>query len=149
MWIFIQMFLDIAVRGSPYVRRIEVLDDTGSSYVELFYDDCVVLGFDSLNPPSSILYGLAMLSTANGNVLRTLIKVMLQFVAPDGTTIGEPVPAIACLVPELQGNARSKCSGSALRRTLFTTTAPGDIGNGTLIVGTRKSNVINALPRIR
>lgn len=143
------MFLDVAVRGSPYVQRIEVLDDTGSSYVELFDDDCVVLGFDSFNPPSSITYRSAILSTANGDVVRTLIKVMVQFVAPDGTTNGQPVPAIACLVPELQGNDRPKCFGSALRRTLFPATAPGDIGNGTLIVGTWKSNVINALPRIR
>lgn len=35
-----------------------------------------------------------------------------------------------------------------LRRTLFTATAPGHIGNGELFGGTRKSNVINALPRI-
>ena len=29
------MFLDVAVRGSPYIQRIEVLDDAGSSYIEL------------------------------------------------------------------------------------------------------------------
>lgn len=132
------MFLDITLRGSPYVQRIEVLDDTGSSCVELFDDDCVVLGFDSPNPPISIFYEWTMLSTANGDVLRTLIQVMLQSVAPDGTTIGEPVPVIACLVPELQGNTRPKCSGSALPRTLFTATAPGDIGNETLIVDTNQ-----------
>lgn len=49
--ILIQISLDIATPGSPYVQRIQVLDDTGSSYVELFYDDCVGFGFDCLNPP--------------------------------------------------------------------------------------------------
>ena len=53
------MLLDIALRGSPYAKRIEVLDDTGSSYVELFDDDCTDLGLDSLNPPPPVQFSTA------------------------------------------------------------------------------------------
>ena len=72
------------------------------------------------------------------------IKVGIQFVAPDGTNIGDLIRARAVLANDWYA-MRERCSGQALWSIFFTANAPHAIGNGELIVGTHKSVVMSNL----
>lgn len=122
------------------------MDDTGSSYLELFIDDCLSLGLDpSNNIPAYIDCGRELLTTANGIIQVQKILVEVQYIASDNSTIGSRIMIKAAIIAGYSGN-RSRCSGQSLRRHLFTATAPGAIGTGNLHVGTHKTHVVNSLP---
>ncbi|OJJ46122.1 hypothetical protein ASPZODRAFT_2059193 [Penicilliopsis zonata CBS 506.65] len=124
----------VQLPGSTITLCVEVFDDTGSSYLDLFWDDCYGLGMDPLTLLRNYQYDFIDLNAANGLIRRPLIPVTLQFVAADDTLIGQPIHTSACLCLDVHSWERPRCSGSSLRRSLFTATAPGDLGNGTLIV---------------
>jgi hypothetical protein len=122
----------VRIPGFEIVQEISVLDDTGSSYLDLFIDDCLRLGLDRFNIPQPLDCGSEWLMTAGGQIEVRKVLVELQIIAADDTVIGEPFLTKAVLPNEFSGY-RSRCSGQGLRRRLFTATAPGAI-------------VINSLP---
>lgn len=137
--------VDVRLPYLPAVRRLTVLDDTGSSHLELFSEDCLALGFHPLHVPPAISNGMVKMMTANGPVQLECIDVEVQFVALDGTAIGD-VTHVTAVVLDVPVGTRARCSGQGLRGTLCTATAPLDRGHGALIVGTNKSRVVTCLP---
>lgn len=131
--------------NSRYLRTVTVLDDTGSSYFELFLGDCLALGFDPrLTIPSEIFIGNTTLITANGEISVQCIKVGVQFIGPNGCRLGTVTTITAACSKHWTGD-RSRCSGQALRGLFFTATAPWPIGQGALVVGTHKSPVMSSI----
>ncbi|KAJ9263327.1 hypothetical protein DTO195F2_2983 [Paecilomyces variotii] len=126
----------VRIVGFQNVQLITVLDDTGSSYLELFMDDCLSLGLDPSNIPASLNCGIERLTTANGIIRVRKILVEVQYIASDNSTIGLPI-MIKAVIRDGYSENRPRCSGQSLRRHLFTATAPGAIGAGNLHVGTR------------
>ncbi|KAL1964244.1 hypothetical protein VTN77DRAFT_7202 [Rasamsonia byssochlamydoides] len=143
---FHKMSVLVRVPGIERVEQFEVLDDSASSYLELFRDDCILLGFDRhfLVIPEHLQCGYERTVTANGIVRMPKILVELQFVAQDGTPIGEIHPVKAVL-PEQYSWERPRCSGQALRMVLFT--APGHIGHGNLYTSQHGKSADFAHPR--
>ncbi|KAK2787309.1 hypothetical protein FQN53_005468 [Emmonsiellopsis sp. PD_33] len=138
--------INVSVPTLGTLHSVTVLDDTGYTYMELFRDDCVALGFDPYFIPPQIYQGVIGLGTANGPIWAPRVRVEIQFIAMDNTPIGPITQIFAIVLRGLVTGDREKCSGPALRNILFTATAPRDIGNGPMIVGTRKTHVVRGLP---
>lgn len=109
-----------------------VLDDTGSSYLELYMEDAIALG---LTAQYNYLGSIVRLETSNGAVFRLTFQIEVRPIL-DGGGFGHYVKTMACLVPTT-GINQSRSSGTFLRQEYFTGSSP----DGHLVVSKAKSNV--------
>ncbi|PGH02329.1 hypothetical protein AJ79_07669 [Helicocarpus griseus UAMH5409] len=125
---------------------IPVLDDTGSSLLELLVEpDCIGLGFNMQYPH---IIGPTQLWTANGGVERLSILVRAQVVTEDGKPLGPKIEIEASITPMTMAPVYySRCSGRILQRTLYTATAPAY--GGPLYVSTKKTGLMKILPAFK
>ncbi|KAL1983598.1 hypothetical protein VTN96DRAFT_10177 [Rasamsonia emersonii] len=117
-----------------------ILDDTGSTYLELFRDDdCQWL---SLTRGCHFWMPNVLLDTANGLVTRRSIELEVQLVV-NGAPFGNITRVRATITPGFGGD-QLRCSGMFLRNQLFTATSP--YGQGVLYISDRKTGVTQPLP---
>jgi hypothetical protein len=67
------------------VQEISVFDDSGSTHLDLFIDDCYRFGLHPDNASPSIDAGFQQLITANGFIM--VGKIESQFIADDTITL--------------------------------------------------------------
>jgi len=118
---------------------VPVLDDTGSAFLEVYNQDCFMLG---------VLPGVIQqnrwvwLDTVGGLVGRHLLFLEAQLLDRQQNPIRGRVPVTAVVDP---GDPdRLRCSGMFVRKSLFTATAP-DM-SGLLHVAERKNGIVTHLP---
>ena len=80
------MRLLIRVPGIDIVHEISVLDDTGSTYLELFQDDCWSMGFQPNRIPRSVFGYRDALITVNGMIWVDKVLMQVQFITTDRST---------------------------------------------------------------
>jgi hypothetical protein len=119
---------------------VTVLDDTGSTFLEIFDDDTRYLGiFPELlqvNPPITLI-------TASVPVLRNTIYLHARILDPHANTpIGSWADIRAVVVPGPIN--RERCSGMSLRKSLYTATAPH--AQGLLHIAAKKNGIVIHLP---
>lgn len=127
---------------TQFIKLKNILDDTGSTYLELFRDDdCQKLG---LTPDYHAWMNNVRLSTANGDVMRRSFLLEVQLIV-NGASFGTIVQVRATITPGV-GHSELRCSGIFLRDTLFTATSPN--GKGILYISDKKTGVTKPLPAI-
>ncbi|KAH8813080.1 hypothetical protein F5884DRAFT_322937 [Xylogone sp. PMI_703] len=116
-----------------------VLDDTGSTFFELYADDAQRLGLTQS-------YGgwgrRVSLNTANGKIRRQIFAVEIQLLL-NGVPFGDITRISATLTPT-NSDGDYRCSGTWLRKLWFTATSP--YGNDSLYMSDRKTGVVRPLP---
>lgn len=127
---------------AEFVILKNILDDTGSAYLELFRgDDCQKLG---LTPAYHAWMGDVNLDTANGTIRRKSILLEVQLFV-NGEPFGPVIETTATITPSL-GKTQLRCSGRFLRQALFTATSPN--GQGILYISDKKTGVTKPLPAV-
>lgn len=119
-----------------------VLDNTGSSYMTLYDNDLLQLDVD-------LTYGhwggAVTLSTANGNVIRTVVRMEITIKDQQGVAM-VPWTRVWCVAYPGPSFGNTRCSGMFLRENLYTGTVPD--GHGILWVGVKKGGVCGVMPVI-
>jgi hypothetical protein len=93
------------------ITLTNILDDTGSTYLELSDDDCLLLG---LTPGCHGWGNDVLLDTANGQVRRESIDVEVQLLV-NGAPFGPIANVIATITPGM-GQDELRCSGNVSQR---------------------------------
>lgn len=124
----VQYWVEISMPLMPVqdqrTTQVKVLDDTGSTYLELFLPDCLRLGFDPrYTVPRSIMEGDTRISTVNGEKDVRLVNVAAQLLDQNRQPFGDVIP-ITAMISDAPVATRSRCSGQAFRSTFFAASAP-------------------------
>jgi len=129
------------IGGDPV--NLNILDDTGSSYMELYQiDDLDLLGVDGA-------YGYwgagAQLAAANGVVWRDTLLMEMNIMDNDGVFMTTWRRMWCCVTPGISfGNPR--CSGMFVRKSLYTGTVPD--GLGVLYIAAKKAGLCSQMPAV-
>ena len=119
--------------AAQFITLNNILDDTGSSCLELFRDDDYQqLG---LTPAYHTWMNNVMLDTANGTVPRRSLQLEVQLLV-NGAPFG-PVDQVRATITPGVGANQLRCSGMFLRQALFTATNPN--GQGILYISDKKT----------
>ncbi len=128
--------------ATQFITLKNILDDTGSTYLELFRDDdCRKLG---LTPGYHAWMNNVTLDTANGTVIRRSFGLEVQLVV-NGASFGT-VAQVRATITRGVGGRQLRCSGMFLRHSLFTATSPN--GQGILYISNKKTGVTKPLPAV-
>jgi hypothetical protein len=119
---------------------ISVLDNTGSSYIEIFDTNRIALGIDqgllNIHPPVTLV-------TASVPVQRCVIYLKAMLLdRTNAAPVGDWVDIMAVVIP--RPPSRERCSGMFVRKCLYMATAPD--GQGLLYVAAKKSGIVAHLP---
>lgn len=107
--------------------RVKLLDDSGSSLLELFITDCLRLGFDPRTNIPPQIRGLDVpLATCNGPIQARVVHVSAQLVDEKNNLFGDVIPLTAA-ISDAPVATRSRCSGQAIRSSFFTASAPWQV----------------------
>lgn len=116
-----------------------MLDDTGSSFLEIFDSDRIAMGIDAIllqiHPPVTLI-------TASTPVQRNVIYLQARFLDGLNAPVGGWVDVLAVVVPGAPN--RHRCSGMFVRKSLYAATAPD--GQGLLYVAAKKNGIVAHLP---
>lgn len=78
--------------------RVKLLDDSGSSLLELFITDCLRLGFDPRTNIPPEIWGLDVpLATCNGPIQARVVRVSAQLVDEKDNLFGDVIPLTAAI----------------------------------------------------
>lgn len=122
---------------------VTLLDDTGSTYMELYMDDLELLG---INPRYTGWSNWVTLYTANGAVRRRSIRIWVQLRDASERTMIPPTDILAVYIPERSEDNGYRCSGMWVRQKLYQATAPD--GQGMMFIGMRRNGVTSQLPAL-
>lgn len=118
---------------------ISVLDDTGSSYIEIFDTDKIALG---IGPGLLHMHPPVTLVTASVPVQQYVIYLKAMLLDRTNAPVGDWVDIMAVVVPGPPN--RERCSGMFVRKSLYMATAPD--GQGLLHVAAKKNGIVAHLP---
>ncbi|RMJ20810.1 hypothetical protein PHISP_08319 [Aspergillus sp. HF37] len=121
---------------SEFISIDNILDDTGSDFLELFSrDDCIDLGLtlDYEHWDEDVELEIS----SHDKIKRPSILIDVQLVL-NGASFG-PVFCVRATITPGKGEGRERCSGMGLRRHLFTATSP--YGDGDLHLSDMKTGV--------
>ncbi|KAI9774438.1 MAG: hypothetical protein M1839_001721 [Geoglossum umbratile] len=142
--IFARFRLMAAYGGDPSVTiPVIIANDTGSNIQTIFMTDLAYLGYDPnvyqcpLNP--------AVITTANGVVVRRQIYVEAQVCRIDGTAASPWFVELAVVTPDTPGVEQTRLSGERIRNFFYFATAPG---NEMLYIALKKNGVMSQLPAV-
>ncbi|QKX56126.1 uncharacterized protein TRUGW13939_03226 [Talaromyces rugulosus] len=124
---------------TDFVTINNILDDTGSSYLELLTDDCFDLGLTETY--SGWKPDVSLKISSHEKIKRHSIMVEAQLLL-DGEPFG-PVLCVRATISPVDGGELERCSGMAFRRNLFTATSP--YGGGDLHLSDFKKGVTRSL----
>lgn len=89
--------------------------------------------------------GIATISTANGECLRSRVAVEMMLVRPDRSPVSGWFCETAAVTPVAPGEDQPRLSGPAMRRSFYFATCPV---NAKLYVAEKKAGIISQLPAV-